>query len=410
MSEQQNPAQTRKLVVLGTSHQLQGKNFPKSIDDECYRDFVEQLMLVHNIDFIFEEAAGREPTHAEILAKTQNEPIRYMDVDPSKDEREKHGLSRDTGESYVVDLWQSPPCVGRTEHVGEHAAREEFWLNRIRSQDFSSGLIVCGQAHCLSFAFRLRNAGFDVKDCIEYMPYGKLCGHVAQTNAAPRVLLTSGPDDWRKLLADPEKQWRSGYSARTLAHCWEATNGFPPEVSHILTQTTEPLLASLTPIFAVPEFKVALPGGSQASQNDVFVLGRSTAGPVCIMVEGKVNESFGPTLDEWHSEASPGKEERLDFVLRTLRVAAVPSGDIRYQLFHRAASAIITAEQYRAVAAIVLVHSFSPQRTGWADYEAFIRLFAVKAVPDLIQRFTSSTNGIPVFAAWVTGDCSFLSS
>ena len=31
----------------------------------------------------------------------------------------------------------------------------------------------------------------------------------------PRILLTSGPDDWQKMLADPEKHWRSGYSART---------------------------------------------------------------------------------------------------------------------------------------------------------------------------------------------------
>ena len=33
----------------------------------------------------------------------------------------------------------------------------------------------------------------------------------------PRILLTSGPDDWQKMLADPEKYWRLGYSARPLA-------------------------------------------------------------------------------------------------------------------------------------------------------------------------------------------------
>lgn len=224
-----------------------------------------------------------------------------------------------------------------------------------------------------------------------------------------RILLTSRPDDWRKLLADPEKHWRSGYSARTLAHCWEATDGFPPEVSNALTQTTEPLLASLAPVLAVPEFKVPLPGGSRASQNDVFVLARSSAGPVCIMVEGKVNESFGPTLGEWRADASPGKHERLDFLVRTLGIVALPNGDIRYQLLHRAASAIITAEQYRAAAAIVLVHSFSEQCTGWQDYEAFVRLFGVQAVRDVVQRLKDATN-IPLFGAWVTGDCSFLKS
>jgi hypothetical protein len=41
-----------------------------------------------------------------------------------------------------------------------------------------------------------------------------------------RILsFTTGPDDWKALLADPEKQWRVGYSARTLATCWEAAEG-----------------------------------------------------------------------------------------------------------------------------------------------------------------------------------------
>jgi len=223
----------------------------------------------------------------------------------------------------------------------------------------------------------------------------------------PRILLTSGSDDWRKLLADPEKQWRSGYSARTLAYCWEASDGFPPEVSKVLSQTAEPLLANPTPVLAVPEFKVPLPGGSRASQNDVFVLARSSAGTVCIMVEGKVNETFGLTLDEWRADASPGKDERLDFLLRTLCIPAAPSGAVRYQLFHRAASAIITAEQYRAAAAIVLVHSFSERHAGWEDYEDFVRLFGVRAKCDEVQHLASAP-GVPLFAAWVTGDCSFL--
>lgn len=222
-----------------------------------------------------------------------------------------------------------------------------------------------------------------------------------------RILLTAGPDDWRQLLADPEKHWRSGYSARTLAHCWEATDGFPPEVSKVFTQATEPLLANLAPVLAVPEFKVPLPGGGHPSQNDVFVLCRSSVGPVCIMVEGKVNESFGPTLDEWRADASPGKDERLDFLLSTLGIPALPHGHIRYQLLHRAASALITAKQYHAKAAIVLVHSFSEQRTGWRDYEEFVRLFGARAVADAVQRLASAQS-IPLFAAWVTGGYSFL--
>lgn len=171
------------------------------------------------------------------------------------------------------------------------------------------------------------------------------------------------------MLADPVKHWKSGYSARTLAYSWEAADGFPSEVAAPFARSTEPLLENITPVLAIPEFKVPLPGGVRASQNDIFVLARSSSGPVSIMVEGKVKESFGPTLDEWRSESSPGKEERLSFLLRTLGLGAAPAENIRYQLLHRAASAIITGAQCHAVAAVLLVNSFSQERAGWPDYQ-----------------------------------------
>jgi hypothetical protein len=226
----------------------------------------------------------------------------------------------------------------------------------------------------------------------------------------PRILsFTTGPHDWQALLADPAKHWRTGYSARTLAHCWEAADGFPREVAKALSHTTDPLLDGLTPLLAVPEFKVPLPGGVRSSQNDLFVLARSLAGPVSIMVEGKVSESFGPTLDEWQQDMSPGKTKRLRFLVRSLGLDEVPMGSIRYQLLHRAASALITGEQYRAVAAVLLVHSFSEELVGWSDYAAFTDLFGVNAARGIVQRLTDKS-AIPLFGAWVVGDCTFLKS
>ena len=225
-----------------------------------------------------------------------------------------------------------------------------------------------------------------------------------------RILtFTSGPQDWQALLADPQKHWKTGYSARTLAYSWEAADGFPAEVGLPFTQCTEPLLANITPVLAVPEFKVPLPGGVRASQNDIFVLARSFAGPVSIMVEGKVIESFGPTLDEWRKDASGGKEERLSFLLRSLGLGASPAGSVRYQLLHRAASAIITGEQYRAAAAVLLVHSFSQERVGWSDYQAFTQLFGVEAVLGSVQRLGDASS-VPLFGVWVVGNPSFLQS
>jgi len=225
-----------------------------------------------------------------------------------------------------------------------------------------------------------------------------------------RILhFTSGPKDWRALLADPAKHWKSGHSACTLAHCWEAAEGFPSEVATSFNRSDDPLLAGLSPLLAVPEYKVPLPGGARDSQNDIFVLARSSAGPVSIMVEGKVSESFGPTLGEWRTQASPGKEERLGFLLRMLGVDTRPEDVIRYQLLHRAVSAVITGQQYRAAAAILLIHSFSEERIGWPDYQAFTRLFGVEAMLGSVQRLGSGS-AVPLFGLWVLGNPVFLQS
>lgn len=223
-----------------------------------------------------------------------------------------------------------------------------------------------------------------------------------------RILhFTSGPADWQALLAQPTKHWRTGYSARTLAYCWEAAAGFPSEVVSAIAKSTDPLLSGLEPVLAVPEFKVPLPGGERASQNDIFVLARSTSGPISIMVEGKVNEPFGPTIDEWRAEASPGKKTRLSFLLRSVGLPKQIDGAIRYQLLHRAASAVIEGERYRAIAAMVIVHSFSAKRTGWSDYRAFLKLFGVHAEIGQPQRLPGEQVA-PLFAIWVEGNRKFL--
>ncbi len=223
-----------------------------------------------------------------------------------------------------------------------------------------------------------------------------------------RILhFTKGPEDWKALLASPEKHWKPRFSARTLAHSWEAADGLPPEVAKVFTETKEPLLQSYTPVLAIPEFKVALPGGRRASQNDIFVLGHSTAGAVSMVVEGKVNESFGPTVEEWLVDASPGKKKRLEYLVKTLGLGRLAKDSYHYQLFHRAACAVIEGERFRASAAVMLVHSFSVDRERWPDYEAFLGLFGVRTEVGKLQRLPGA-QPVPLFAAWVTGDTKFL--
>jgi hypothetical protein len=108
-------------------------------------------------------------------------------------------------------------------------------------------------------------------------------------------------------------------------------------------------------------------------------------------------------------EPSAGKRQRLEFLMRTLVLTVQPSASVRYQLLHRAASAIITGKQYRAAAAVLLVHSFSPKRSGWPDYQSFTRLFGVEAMVGAAQRLSDNLV-VPLFGLWVVGDEMYLLS
>src|ERR1700693_1848156 len=119
---------------------------------------------------------------------------------------------------------------------------------------------------------------------------------------------SKGPDDWQRFLAQPDKQWQTGFSAKTLAHCWEGADGLPKEIEFMLRS----LGSDVELLLAIPEHKVPLPGSSRGeSQNDVFALVRAGGRTFAIMIEGKVNEAFGDTIGDWLKDASDGKRERL---------------------------------------------------------------------------------------------------
>jgi hypothetical protein len=108
-------------------------------------------------------------------------------------------------------------------------------------------------------------------------------------------------------------------------------------------------------------------------------------------------------------DVSAGKRARMAFLERTLGLESSPCAVVRYQLLHRAASAIIVGEQYRAAAAVLVIHSFSPKNASWKDYQFFTKLFGVDAQMGAIQRL-GTTSRIPLFGVWVAGDPKFLES
>lgn len=221
------------------------------------------------------------------------------------------------------------------------------------------------------------------------------------------LIPATNPEDWKQFLAEPEKQWKSGYSARSLAYCWQEADGIPPEVISVLGQV--PTLENLKTIFAIPEHKVPLPGGARASQNDVWVLGESSVGLVSIAVEGKVSEPFGPTVGEWFENKSTGKEKRLKFLCGELGFDYPPPFKVRYQLLHRTVSAILEAKRFRAHEAVMVVHTFSKTNEWLQDYQYFLSLFDLEA--GINQAVTLKlADEINLSFAWVHGSEKYLES
>jgi hypothetical protein len=219
----------------------------------------------------------------------------------------------------------------------------------------------------------------------------------------PKIYVpTLGAESWRSLLADPVKHWKIGYSARTLAHCWQAVDGLPPEIAALFGKGADLLIA-------IPEHKVSLGDAGRESQTDVFALVKSKNKTIAVAVEGKVNESFGPTIRDWYLDPSPGKQKRLEFLCGKIGVTFPPPGDLHYQLFHRTASAVLEAERFKTDEAAMIVHSFSAE-DKWLDaYAAFLGLFGLTASPgQLVGKLLPS--GRTLSFGWAKGNPRFLTA
>jgi len=215
---------------------------------------------------------------------------------------------------------------------------------------------------------------------------------------------TQSAEDWKRLLAR-ESHWKEGYSAMALARCWEEykERGGPPEINRALH--------SLPFLLAIPEFKVDLPPkGGRPSQTDLFVLAYESEGLVAISVEGKVDEPFGPTLDERRADPSAGVKERIDYLLRLFKLQDSTPGTVRYQLLHRCAAAIRAARDFQAYRAVMLVHSFSqatPHGRWFEDFAAFGKLFGATMKPEEVQPI-GTFEGIELDIGWCKGEARFI--
>jgi Domain of unknown function (DUF6946) len=211
---------------------------------------------------------------------------------------------------------------------------------------------------------------------------------------------THGAGDWQSGLADPEKQWRAGFSAMAAAQCWEDAQGLPVEIADLLGPEA-------TLEVAVPEYKVPLPGGSRSSQCDVFALVTVQGQEVALAVEAKVNEVFGPLLGEWIADGSVGKQQRLSTICDLLDVPCPPPDSLRYQLFHRTAAAVLEARRFGRPVAAMIVQSFAPDDRWHGDFETFAEYIGCPAGVGSVGKKVLP-DGLSLWVGWAKGDPRFL--
>ena len=218
---------------------------------------------------------------------------------------------------------------------------------------------------------------------------------------------TNGIKSWKELLAEPDKQWKTGYSAKSLACSWEEAQGFPKSVLSVFNNSKYDLFHSIEFLLGIPEHQVPLPGGKTESQNDIYVLAKSNDGLISIAVEGKVSEPFGDLVSKWGKEMTSGKEKRLNYLLDKLGLSGLDVSHVRYQLLHRTASALIEADRFCAKHALMLVHSFSQSHEWFDDYAAFVGLFGQETESNSLI-YVGDRNNIALYLGWVTGEPVYL--
>lgn len=225
---------------------------------------------------------------------------------------------------------------------------------------------------------------------------------MADPLSGPRIYLPmKRPEDVIPHLGSPT-HWQPGRSAKAAADLWFSSNEIPSSVAEVLAADNRFAGAKLIDAFL--ERTVDLGDGMQPSQTDVMAIVRLDDQVGVLAIEAKVDETFGPTVDEWLAKAKGDgrtRRERLELLCGVLGISPSSSGLLRYQLIHRTASAIFEAKRYCARQAAMLVQSFCPKKSWFDDYSRFVRAMGLGVAEPGKVTSTKNCDGVELRLGWV---------
>lgn len=211
----------------------------------------------------------------------------------------------------------------------------------------------------------------------------------------------AGRRDVIPLLADGEYQWKEKYSAYELATAWFDAGDIPPAVRATLDSVPAYRGAEMIEAFFERPVELGTPG--RPSQTDLLALVSCSSGYAVLAVEGKADESFGERVRDWKAKTTRW-EPRLSALCATLGLDTASVEPLRYQLLHRAASAVYEAQRYRAHDAMMIVHSFSSAGENDAnkkDFEAFSQAMGLPLREGTVTE-AKACDGVNLRLAWVS--------
>lgn len=110
------------------------------------------------------------------------------------------------------------------------------------------------------------------------------------------------------------------------------------------------------------------------------------------MVEGKIKEHFGKTVEEWlmvgkrNKNGGYNRQNRLKEILNDLGFKNFKTDlekfkEIKYQLLHRTISAYYEAKKFNAKYAIILIHSFNEieDDSNYRDFKKFMQILGINS-------------------------------
>jgi hypothetical protein len=195
-------------------------------------------------------------------------------------------------------------------------------------------------------------------------------------------------DDWFK-YAPPkmgEKHWKAGHSAKELAKAW-FRDGFarvPAELE--LLFRSHPITDGVVVEIGIPEKQTPLDDFKGETRNtDLMLSGHTRDARVVVGIEAKADEPFGNLIAEEleKSKQKPTSKvpDRIDLLSRSIFGRPVDEGisQLRYQLLHGVAAALIEAKERNAGAAVFVGYEFlsdsvkaeNVERNA-SDFEKFI--------------------------------------